>query len=344
MPRQNSVNLRQGVRGGVERHTTAWLWRILRGASGCACLAARNALQPVDGPRPVPVQGLELPTGPSRQDDIDVPQGRVERRRIEPTLVVDPAPDVRVEHPRQIVQRLVTALMKGPAAHRLTDRLESFGADGRTERDADLPSPSARQPRPESIAEKVELPVGIVPTSVIILAIDDFRLLGMKCQSAFSKPVLKRDAQSRSLLLTATVTDRVVGVTLEGNARMVPVHPHIKRVVQKKICKDGAYNPALWRPSFPHGEATIRHLHGGFQPSLDVQQHPWTVRMFTDCPHQQSRLDTVKRQGFLMPLSRTGKPACPVTSRSPIRPIHCSAAALRSPRSAACREPMASCS
>src|SRR4051812_37634531 len=204
----------------------------LRG--GCERLP-RNALQPVDGPRPVPVQGLELPTGPSRQDDIDVPQGRVERRRIEPTLVVDPAPDVRVEHPRQIVQRLVTALMKGPAAHRLTDRLESFGADGRTERDADLPSPSARQPRPESIAEKVELPVGIVPTSVIILAIDDFRLLGMKCQSAFSKPVLKRDAQGRSLLLTATVTDRVVGVTLEGNARMVPVHPHIKRVVQKKI-------------------------------------------------------------------------------------------------------------
>jgi hypothetical protein len=148
------------------------------------CLAARNALQPVDGPRPVPVQGLELPTGPSRQDDIDVPQGRVERRRVEPTIVVDPAPDVRVEHPRQIVQRLVTALLKGPAAHGLTDRLESFVADGRTERDADLPSPSARQPRPESIAEEVELLVGIVATSVIILAIDDFRLLRMEFQSA----------------------------------------------------------------------------------------------------------------------------------------------------------------
>src|SRR3954447_4631195 len=158
------------------------------------CLAARNALQPVDGPRPVPVQGLELPTGPSRQDDIDVPQGRVERRRVEPTIVVDPAPDVRVEHPRQIVQRLVTALLKGPAAHGLTDRLESFVADRRTERDADLPSPSARQPRPERIAEEVELLVGIVATSVIILAIDD--------------------------------------------ARMVPVHPHIERVMQKKICKD----------------------------------------------------------------------------------------------------------
>src|SRR4051812_14775727 len=113
------------------------------------CLAARNALQPVDGPRPVPVQGLELPTGPSRQEDIDVPQGRVERRRIEPTIVIDPTPDVRIEHPRQIIQRLVTALLKGPAAHGLTDLLESFVADRRTERDADLPSPSSRQPRPE---------------------------------------------------------------------------------------------------------------------------------------------------------------------------------------------------
>ena len=77
--------------------------------------------------------------GPSRQDAVDVPQGRVERRLVVTAVVVDPATDVRVEHPRQIVQRLVTALMKRPAAHRLPDRLESFVADCRTERDAELP-------------------------------------------------------------------------------------------------------------------------------------------------------------------------------------------------------------
>src|SRR5271166_2863392 len=38
-----------------------------------AGLAARDALQPVDGPRLVPVQGLELPIGPSRQKDVDGP-------------------------------------------------------------------------------------------------------------------------------------------------------------------------------------------------------------------------------------------------------------------------------
>src|SRR5690349_22805108 len=166
----------------------------------------------------------------------------------------------------------------------------------------------------------------------------------MKRQSAFSKPFLKRHPQDRGLLLTGTVTDRVVGIALEGNARMTPFHPHIERIMQKKICQDGTYNPALWRPPFPYDEATIGHLHGCFQPSLDVQQHPRTVRMLADCSHKQICLDTVERQGFLMPLSRTGKPACPVKLRSPIRPIRCSAAALRSPRPAACREPMASCS
>jgi hypothetical protein len=38
-----------------------------------AGLAARDALQPVDGPCLVPAQGLELPIGPSRQKNIDVP-------------------------------------------------------------------------------------------------------------------------------------------------------------------------------------------------------------------------------------------------------------------------------
>src|SRR5690242_11089211 len=117
----------------------------------------------------------------------------------------------------------------------------------------------------------------------------------MKRQSAFSKPFLKRHPQDRGLLLTGTVTDRVVGIALEGNARMTPFHPHIERIMQKKICQDGTYNPALWRPPFPYDEATIGHLHGCFQPSLDVQQHPRTVRMLADCPHKQICLDTVEK-------------------------------------------------
>ena len=162
-----------------------------------ASLAARNALQPVDGPRLVPAEGLELPIGPSRQGDVDVPQGRVEGRRIEPSIVVDPPADMHIEHPREIIQRLVAAFVQGPASDGLTDFLERPVAGCRAERDADLPSSPSRQPRPEGVAEEVELMVGMVFAPVIILAIDDRCLLRMKRQPAFHKPLLKGFPQGR---------------------------------------------------------------------------------------------------------------------------------------------------
>ena len=157
-----------------------------------AGLAACDALQPVDGPRLVPAQGLELPIGPSRQKDVDVPQGRIESRRVEATIVVDPSADVRIEHPRQIVERLVAALVKRPASDRLSDRLERFVAGRGAERDADLSAPPPRQPRPERVAEEVELLVRIVSAPIIVLAVDDLRLLRMKRQSAIREPLLER--------------------------------------------------------------------------------------------------------------------------------------------------------
>src|SRR5262252_5907900 len=124
-------------------------------------------------------QGLEFPMRPSSQNAVDVSQGRVESRLVVPAVVVDPTPDVAIEHPGQVVQRLVAALVKRPASDRLSDRLESFVACGRAEHDAEGTPPASRQPRPKGIAEEVELLVGVISAPVIILAVDDFRLLRM---------------------------------------------------------------------------------------------------------------------------------------------------------------------
>ncbi len=134
--------------------------------------------QPVMCPSLVASEGLELPMRPSRQDAVDVPQGGIEGRLVETAIVVDPPADMVVEHPRQIVQRLVAALVERPVSDGLPDRFESFAADRRTERDAE-PVPSARQPRPKRIAEEVELVVWVVAASIIVLAIDDFRFVRM---------------------------------------------------------------------------------------------------------------------------------------------------------------------
>src|SRR6516162_1559445 len=67
-----------------------------------------------------------------------------------------------------------------------------------------------------------------------------------------------------------TVTDRIIGIALEQYVREVPAHPQIERIVQKEIGQEGADDPALRRPSLSPDEAPIRHLHRGFQPSVDV--------------------------------------------------------------------------
>src|SRR3974390_3618625 len=95
---------------------------------------------------------------------------------------------------------------------------------------------------------------------IFILAVDDFRLLRMKRQSAVSEPPLKRCAQRPRLLLTAAVADRIISIALEGDPRMVPTHPHVERVMEKEIRQEGTDDPALRRPSYPADEAAIRHL------------------------------------------------------------------------------------
>src|SRR5262252_2965180 len=154
------------------------------------------------------------------------------------------------------------SLVKRPASDRLSDRLESFVACRRTEHNAKGTAPASRQPRPERIAEEVELLVGVISAPVIILAEDDFRLLGMKRQSAFGEPLLKRCAQGLCLISTAAVADRIIGITFERDARMVPPHPPVERVMKKEVGQERTDDPSLRRSSLPADKTAIRHLDG----------------------------------------------------------------------------------
>src|SRR6516165_8717718 len=86
-------------------------------------LSPRNASDPVRCLPPMTSQRLEFPMRPSRQNTVDVSQGRVESRLVVPAVVIDPTPDVAVEHPGEVIQRFVAALVKRPASDRLSDQL-----------------------------------------------------------------------------------------------------------------------------------------------------------------------------------------------------------------------------
>ena len=49
---------------------------------------------------------------------------------------------------------------------------------------------------------------------------------------------------------TATMADRIIGVSLERNVRMVPRHPYVERVVQKEIRQERANDSPYAKGNF----------------------------------------------------------------------------------------------
>ena len=64
--------------------------------------------------------------------------------------------------------------------------------------------------------------------------------------------------------------------------------------IEGYLLRSRSHDPTLWRSSLPRDEAPIRHLHGRFQPSFDVEKHPRAIRVFADRTHQQIGIDSVE--------------------------------------------------
>ena len=92
-------------------------------------------------------------------------------------VVVDPALDIRVEHPRQIIERLIAPSMECPPPDRLPYCLACLRTCGGQKRNTELASAPDGGPRPKLVAEEVERLDRIVPTPVGIPAVDELCLL-----------------------------------------------------------------------------------------------------------------------------------------------------------------------
>ena len=194
----------------------------------------------------------------------------------------------------QIFQGFVAAQVKHPAPDGPAHGLQRFSTSRRQETvrvDTTVPH---RLPCPECKSQEIKRRMSIVASPVRILAIDDLRLLGMQFQPAGCKAMPQRTAQRLRRLGALAVTNDVVRITLERDVRILPRHPHIERIVQKQICQQGANYPALRRPGPARYDTAIFHLNGHLQATLDVEQHPATVRMVTDGLEQQLPIDAVE--------------------------------------------------
>ena len=134
------------------------------------------------------------------------------------------------------------------------------------------PSVPNRFPWPKHVVNKVEGLVRKVSTPVVILAIDEFRLLRIENQFAGRKAILQRTPQRPRLFGALAVTNGIVRVSLERDVRIVLRHPHVERVVQEQVCQQRANDSALWRARLPRHDAAVLHLHRRLQPALDIEQ------------------------------------------------------------------------
>src|SRR5215471_19098188 len=129
-------------------------------------------------------QLLVFPLGPQDQVSIQFAHGRVERRTIVASVILEPTPDDRIKHPRQVFDCLITALWQFPAAKGVADCLRCLVRNRRTEIDEVPALAILRSSGLKCIPKKIKLFVRVSLLSKIILAIDDFRFLRMEFQSA----------------------------------------------------------------------------------------------------------------------------------------------------------------
>jgi hypothetical protein len=116
----------------------------------------------------------------------------------------------------------------------------------------------------------------------------------MKLQPALRKPLLHRSPHPPGLLLTPAVDNNIVRITFKGNARVIPPHPLIKRIMQEEIGQQRTDHSPLWRPLTSLHKRAIPQLSRSSEPSLNIEMDPLAVRMFPQGSHQQIMIQVIK--------------------------------------------------
>ena len=176
---------------------------------------------------------------PGGQAPVQIAQWRIKCRFVVATIVRNPTTNDRVEHARQIIYPPIDTTAQLPPANLLTNCLRGCVAYARTEVDEELSPTILRSPGLKAVTQEVEFLVQEISTPVIILAVNDLRLLRMKLQSALSKAPLQRLSELLRLLFTDTMAENVIGKSLEWDVRIMLGHPTIDRVMEEKISQQG---------------------------------------------------------------------------------------------------------
>ena len=134
----------------------------------------------------------------------------------------------------------------------------------------------------------------MVASTPAVLAVDDPCLVGVDPQAHLPHSRGDRGQHVLGLPPALAVHDDVVGKTLKRAARELPGHPRIERVVQEQVRQDRRNRRPLRGSLSSLHKRAVRALQRGFQPPLDVQQHPATVGDHLDRTNHELPRDGVE--------------------------------------------------
>src|SRR5713226_5531703 len=105
--------------------------------------------------------------------------------------------------------------MQIPASNLCPNRFHRRVGNCRTEIDEELSCAILRSSWPKRVAQKIELLVWIRPSPVLILAVDNLRLLRMKFQPAFPQTRGNRRPNLLGFRFRSAMHDGIIGETLK---------------------------------------------------------------------------------------------------------------------------------
>jgi hypothetical protein len=124
-------------------------------------------------------QPFEFPHRPTSERMIELAEDWTQGRPTEPTVVVYPAAQNWIAQPGYVIESPVTMQMEPPAFHFVANLGRSLLAHGGAEVDEVLSPPVLRPTSTKGVSKEIEFLIGIRTSPLIILAVDDFRLVRM---------------------------------------------------------------------------------------------------------------------------------------------------------------------
>src|ERR1700730_10717978 len=120
-------------------------------------------------------KALEISHWPGQERLIDVPKQGAQRRGSIPPVVLDPAPQERIEPPSELLQGQLRLMAKIQLPNRRPHSFHRRGADCgiKSAKQRVIPETS-HQTRPKAVPKKVKYDVRIRAFAFLVLAVDNF--------------------------------------------------------------------------------------------------------------------------------------------------------------------------